>query len=84
MLDLPEFAEALSTALEISFPDDATSESGMFSDIGLDSLQAFEMIIFIEAKANLMVPPDDLPMIFTLGDAYEYYLMAIDLAAAER
>lgn len=46
--------------------------------IGLDSLQAFQLIIFIEALANVDVPPLDLPDIYTVQDAYDYYVWSLD------
>jgi len=55
---------------------------GMFDDLGIDSFQAFEVLIIIETAAGLDVPPPELPEIFTLGDAFEYYQAARALAVA--
>jgi acyl carrier protein len=55
--------------------------TGVFDDLGVDSFQAFQMLIIIETAADLMVPPPYLPEIFTLGDAFEYFLEAKRLAS---
>lgn len=58
----------------------------LFEKIGLDSLQAFELILVTEEMAGLSqvtglsIPPSDIPVISTLGDAYEYYLLVCQLA----
>lgn len=70
------FGIRLLSALKVLVPLDGINPStGLFDEIGLDSLQAFEMIVIIEGAAELMVPPPELPVIFTISDAYSYYLM---------
>lgn len=50
-----------------------TPERELYDDIGLDSFQAFQLIIATESLANVDMPPIDIPQMFTLGDAYAYY-----------
>lgn len=54
--------------------------TGLFDDLDLDSLQALQLMFAVEAMSGTDVPPPDLPEIFTLGDAYDYYL---ELVAAQ-
>lgn len=48
----------------------------IFDDLDLDSLEALELLVIVESLAGLMVPPEETPLIFTLGDAYNYYQQA--------
>jgi acyl carrier protein len=66
--------------LEDVGPVDATS--GLYDDLGIDSFQAFELLIVIEAAAGLDVPPPELPELYTLGNAFTYYEFALQLARA--
>ena len=45
----------------------------LFADVGLDSLELFEMIMHIEAIVD-REPCGDPPELVTLQDAYNYYL----------
>ncbi len=67
---------ALHMGLEVEGP--FTAAVDLFADWGLDSLQAFQMIITAEAMADALVPPAAIPEIFTLGDAYAYYRSMAD------
>ena len=58
-------------------------EDDLYATIGLDSLQAFELILVTEEMAGLSVPPAQVPLIFTLGDAYDYYILAHEPANAD-
>ena len=83
VLSFQDFSRSLFSSLALPEPPSIRVDSDLFGEICLDSLQAFEMLIHIEALADLTEPPEKLPMIFTLGDAYEYYLLAVELAANE-
>ena len=72
--DFEEYVSRLFEALDIEVRSGYTQDSGLYDDIGLDSLQAFELVIFTEELAGLTMPPPFIPMIFTLGDAYTYFL----------
>ena len=54
--------------------------TGLFDELGLDSFDAFRMILFLEELAAIDVPPDDIPPIFTVSDAYGYYAQLRDIA----
>ncbi len=51
--------------------------ASVFEDWALDSLEAFRLIILVEAMAEADVPPPTIPEIFTAGDAYGYYCSLI-------
>ena len=82
-MDFAEFVRRLSTLLRVEFPDDVNPYDSLYADLGLDSFQAFEMLIIIEGLADCMVPPLEVPEIYTLNDAYAYYQHLRDAELAE-
>ena len=46
---------------------------GLYDDLGLDSVQAFEVIVIVETMAECIVPPVEVPSLYTLSDAFAYY-----------
>lgn len=74
-LQLPReaFLKRLATLLGIP---NVTVETGasLFDDWGLDSLQAFQLIVATESIAGALIPPEEIPEIWTVDDAYAYYL----------
>lgn len=73
-IDLQTFCRQLAVHLRLDDEDRFEPTVSLFDDWALDSLQAFEMIVVIEAMAGATVPPPTLPDIFTLADAFHYYL----------
>jgi acyl carrier protein len=80
-MDFEAFAARLIDALNLHSDSPVRADSGLFDELGVDSFQAFQLLIMIETWAGLLVPPPYLPEIFTLGDAYEYFQDARRLAA---
>jgi hypothetical protein len=76
-----EYASSLEKAIGVTFPPAYGPDTGLFDEIDLDSLSAFELILFTEDLAGLTVPPAEPPSLATLGDAFSYYLAASRLAA---
>jgi len=68
-----EYVARLFKALHLERTGSFDRSDDLYETVGLDSLQAFELILFTEELAGLSVPPSEIPMIFTLGDAYSYY-----------
>jgi acyl carrier protein len=66
------FGQRLATLLEVDV-DGVSPYDDLFADWGLDSLQAFQMVVTIEGMAEVAVPPPEIPEMFTVGDAYAYY-----------
>ena len=49
----------------------------LYADLGLDSIQAFEVLLATEELAGLDEPPPELPALRTLDDVFEYFQRAI-------
>lgn len=65
----------------LRLPDEPLApDDGLYTTLALDSFQSLELLVVIEAMADVEVPPAVLPQLFTMGDAYEYYR---ELLAAE-
>jgi acyl carrier protein len=82
MLTFDEFYHRVLIELEIDAPEFPSPDSDLYNEMGVDSLQAFELIILTEGLANCLVPPAHLPEIYTMGDAFRYYLSLINEARA--
>jgi acyl carrier protein len=82
VLNFADFAAMLVGRLKIDDVPPLQPFTGVFDDLGIDSFHAFEMLIIIETAAGLDVPPPELPAIYTLGDAFEYYQRACALATS--
>lgn len=80
-MDFEQFVERVEALLRVEVPRPANPYDSLYDDLGLDSFQAFELMIVIEGLAECMVPPMDLPELYTLADAFAYYEQ---LRAAER
>src|SRR4051812_49611097 len=73
------FARALVDQLDLGgadLPPELGPDTGLYTDLALDSFQAFRMLIVIEAMAGLDVPPPHPPLIVTPGEAVAYYPQA--------
>lgn len=76
------FCDALGDRMELTLPSDLGRS--LTDDLEIDSLRLFEMIVVVEGIAYLEVPPEDLPELLTLGDAYTYYRQCLELAVGRR
>ena len=74
VLGFERFAAAVLDELdiEVGFPVAATTD--LYDEIGLDSLQAMELLLVVEGWSGRTDHLDDLPVVFTMGDAYAHYL----------
>jgi acyl carrier protein len=84
-MSFEQFVAHLLVLLRIEIGRPANACDSLYEDLGLDSFQAFELLIIIEGLAEAMVPPMDLPELYTLADAFAYYqqLRAAELAGLE-
>jgi acyl carrier protein len=73
-LGFDELVTHLARELHLALPDPALPSTGLFDDLELDSLGAFELVVTVEDVAASEAPPVDVPKMFTLGDVYDYYL----------
>jgi len=76
MLNFGEYCKSAFAELGVTLGV-TTPTTGVFDDLGLDSLQAFELILVTEELAlgdrGATFYPQEVPAIFTMGDAYDYY-----------
>ena len=49
------------------------AETDLYAELGLDSFDAFRMLLFCETLAGVDFPPESIPEIYRVGDAYQYY-----------
>ncbi len=49
-----------------------TMETSFKDDLGLDSLDLFELVMALEEEYSLEIPADDLTDLLTVGDVVEY------------
>ena len=53
-------------------PDEVTEESNFREDLGVDSLDLFELLMSLEEEYGFEIPAEDLEGIVTVGDLIEY------------
>ena len=73
-LEFEEYVARVTEFLDVPAPTTLDRDSGLYEDLGIDSLQAFELLIITEQLAGLSALPPSIPAIYTLGDAYDYYV----------
>lgn len=79
MLPFDEFVRRVVVLMALDpAPTAVDAAANLYEDWMLDSLQAFQLTIVIEAIAEVLVPPEELPPLFTLDDAYGYYTAMVN------
>lgn len=73
-MTFPAFVGKLLGLLHVELERPPNPYDDLYSDLALDSLQAFELTIIVESLADCMLLPELPPELFTLGDAYAYFL----------
>ena len=53
-------------------PDEVTEESNFREDLGVDSLDLFELLMSLEEEYGFEIPAEDLEGLQTVGDLIEY------------
>jgi acyl carrier protein len=51
--------------------DSLKPEAHLFTDLGLDSLDAVDMVVYLEEKIKLKVDAERMTQVRTLGDVYK-------------
>jgi acyl carrier protein len=74
VLDLGGLGRAVCHELQVPVPRALHGELGLFEELGLDSLGAFQLLVVIESLAGVEIPPREPPLLLTLTDAHRYYL----------
>jgi len=73
-LGFHRFAERVMHLLGLQVAANALSQDASLQfDLALDSFQMLQVILVIEAIADVAVPPADMPKLTTLLDAFEYF-----------
>lgn len=70
---MDDFIAKLRSILSVEIPKDVNPYSSLYGDLGLDSFQAFELIVVTEDLAECIVPPLEIVELYTLADAFAYY-----------
>ena len=73
-----EFGTHLAQMMQLDLHRAPDPGDNLYDDWGLDSLQAFQMVIITETMANCSVPPPEIPEIYSLQDAFTYYQSILD------
>jgi len=73
MLDYDQFVSRLLKLLDADIATPVNPYDGLYTDLGFDSLQAFQIIVISERLADVDIPPMDIPEIYTMADAHGYY-----------
>jgi acyl carrier protein len=81
-LSFDQFIQRLRALWRVNIPDSVNPHLSLYDDLAVDSFQAFELLIIIEGIAEIMMPPPEIPELFTLADTFEYYqtLRKIEMA----
>jgi acyl carrier protein len=80
--DFQRFAREFCRHLGLK-PSEVTEATGLYDDLGLDSVRAFEALVILESWAELLFTPDFVPELYTLGDAYRYFLQCRNAAGEQ-
>ncbi len=78
MLSYDSFAARVLERLKFDQHRPVNPYDSLYDDVGLDSVQAFELIVIIEAMADIESPPEEMPEIYTMRDAFGYYVQLHD------
>jgi acyl carrier protein len=73
VLTFEQFTAQLREELLQECSGDLRPETHLFEDLGLDSLEVFHVVVFIEDVAGVEIAIDDPPPLETVQDAYDYY-----------
>jgi acyl carrier protein len=73
LLTFDDFAIRICALLGVESASAVLEHTSLFDELGLDSLQGLQLILVVEGLADIHVPPADLPLLLTMGDAYKYF-----------
>ena len=68
---LEKMKELIADQLGIN-ADEITAESNFKDDLGVDSLDLFELVSSLEEEYSVEIPADDLEKMATVGDVIDY------------
>ena len=73
MMTYEQFSSRINDLLRLGRDGPINPFDGLYDDLGLDSIRAFELIIVVESLAAVDLPSLKLPEMYTMQDAYDYY-----------
>ncbi|MDQ3096092.1 MAG: acyl carrier protein [Actinomycetota bacterium] len=82
-VDIDTFVDRVRSLSSFDIPDDATPYDNLQDELGVDSLQVYELIVIVEGLACTFLPPAETPQLRTLADAYDYYWACVRLTESE-
>jgi acyl carrier protein len=74
MLTIDEFCMRVLDGIGIDYSPPIDTSADLYAELGVDSLQSFQLIVLVEALAGCDSPPVELPHILTLSDAFVYFI----------
>jgi acyl carrier protein len=77
MLTFEEFAAQLREEVLQAFTGELGPDTHLLDEVGLDSLDLFHVVVFIEDVAGVEIAIDDPPPLATVQDAYAYYRRSV-------
>lgn len=69
---LEKLKEIIVEQLSIDNPDAITEEANFKDDLGVDSLDLFELVMALEEEYNVEIPSEELENIHTVQDVMNY------------
>ena len=78
MADLREQLRAIIAEIaEIDDPSRITDDANLYKELGVDSMQALEIVLELEKRFNVAIPEAKLKEIQTFGDAVSFLTKAV-------
>ena len=77
-----EYACHVLSQMEVDLGTTPRPTDDLYSGIGLDSMQAFELILITEEVAGGRVAAGEVPPLSTFGDAFNYYRTVVRSASS--
>ena len=72
-LTIDDLVSKLGELTSFDMPQGVNPYDSLLDDLGIDSIQVYELIVLVEVLAGCDVPPPAIPEVRTLADAYDYY-----------
>lgn len=72
-MDYTSFSTRVVELLELPDQGPINPYDELFTELGFDSLQAYQIVVISERLAGIDIPPFDIPEIYTMQDAFDYY-----------
>jgi acyl carrier protein len=78
MLDYGALSRRVIELLNLDIEGEVDPTDNLYADLALDSFQALQLIVIIESLADTLMPPVDLPELYTMQDAFDYYATLVE------